>query len=281
MEHKNPPNLGCGNCGYAVRGIAELKCPECGADLTEVGITHGSNARTWLIRAAIILGYSAAVVVVALIAYRLITPTLPIYSDAYYSIQIKPLSGEYDQLGLHINADLIQPASNSPAMSMAVSPGSGPMTTVKLYDPGTQVAVTRLDIFFQSKQVNGRPITPGTAIGIDPITQQASWVDAPGKRVTTPSAFTDQDLLACFTAHGVDIARPDVQREAKQLHTFFTDVMQGNHQLTLSAFASYAYGGGAQPANAPPGFLPNYLAGWGLFWLVGLILIIWRGRKRA
>jgi hypothetical protein len=28
----------CGNCGYCVRGIAGLVCPECGADLREVGI---------------------------------------------------------------------------------------------------------------------------------------------------------------------------------------------------------------------------------------------------
>ncbi len=28
----------CGRCGYIVRGVAELKCPECGEDLREVGI---------------------------------------------------------------------------------------------------------------------------------------------------------------------------------------------------------------------------------------------------
>lgn len=28
----------CGNCGYCVRGISELICPECGSDLREVGI---------------------------------------------------------------------------------------------------------------------------------------------------------------------------------------------------------------------------------------------------
>ena len=28
----------CARCGYVVRGIAELRCPECGSDLREVGI---------------------------------------------------------------------------------------------------------------------------------------------------------------------------------------------------------------------------------------------------
>ncbi|MEA2711092.1 MAG: hypothetical protein QOF78_3693 [Phycisphaerales bacterium] len=35
-----PPNAdpACGKCGYCVRGLAELTCPECGSDLREVGI---------------------------------------------------------------------------------------------------------------------------------------------------------------------------------------------------------------------------------------------------
>ncbi len=28
----------CGKCGYIVRGISTLTCPECGSDLREVGI---------------------------------------------------------------------------------------------------------------------------------------------------------------------------------------------------------------------------------------------------
>jgi hypothetical protein len=36
----------CGACGYAVAGLETLKCPECGSDLREVGITGGSPRRT-------------------------------------------------------------------------------------------------------------------------------------------------------------------------------------------------------------------------------------------
>jgi hypothetical protein len=40
----------CGKCGYQVRGISTLNCPECGADLREVGITKSksSNAGIWI-----------------------------------------------------------------------------------------------------------------------------------------------------------------------------------------------------------------------------------------
>ena len=36
--------MSCGGCGYVVRGLSQLNCPECGADLREVGIGRGASA---------------------------------------------------------------------------------------------------------------------------------------------------------------------------------------------------------------------------------------------
>lgn len=36
----------CGGCGYCVRGIEGLTCPECGSDLREVGIVTPGNRRS-------------------------------------------------------------------------------------------------------------------------------------------------------------------------------------------------------------------------------------------
>ena len=35
--------MSCGGCGYAVRGLEALNCPECGADLRMVGINRGQT----------------------------------------------------------------------------------------------------------------------------------------------------------------------------------------------------------------------------------------------
>ena len=35
--------MACGGCGYAVRGLEALNCPECGADLRMVGINRGQS----------------------------------------------------------------------------------------------------------------------------------------------------------------------------------------------------------------------------------------------
>ncbi len=37
--------MSCGKCGYAVRGLSQLNCPECGADLREVGIKRLGSPR--------------------------------------------------------------------------------------------------------------------------------------------------------------------------------------------------------------------------------------------
>ena len=35
--------MSCGGCGYSVRGLETLNCPECGADLRKVGINRGAG----------------------------------------------------------------------------------------------------------------------------------------------------------------------------------------------------------------------------------------------
>mgnify|MGYP005845222723 CR=1 FL=1 len=42
----------CGRCGYPVRGVSTLNCPECGADLREVGIAsirRGGVVLPWVL----------------------------------------------------------------------------------------------------------------------------------------------------------------------------------------------------------------------------------------
>ena len=282
MPEQSQSNFGCGVCGYSVEGLSVLQCPECGADLREVGITAGNKTRERFIRIAIMLGYTAAVVACALLTQRVVEPMLPVYQDRYYSIQVQPLSGEYQELGFHIGAELVQPASASPSTNVMVGPGSGPMTTVTMCDPGSQITVTDVDIVFRARQINdGVPINAGTNIGIDPVTLKASWVDALGQNQQSSGAFTPQDLLDCFESHKVDVQRADVQLEAKQVHAFVTEFIGGKHQLTLSAFNTFAYGGGATDSHGPPWFMYTSISVWIVVWGIGFILIIRRGRKKA
>src|SRR5690606_21037158 len=55
----------CGGCGYAVRGLSELRCPECGADLREAGILTPRMLVRWRGSASgLVLAWTLLVVLV-------------------------------------------------------------------------------------------------------------------------------------------------------------------------------------------------------------------------
>lgn len=41
-QSANGRGMSCGRCGYSVAGLTQLMCPECGADLREVGIVSAA-----------------------------------------------------------------------------------------------------------------------------------------------------------------------------------------------------------------------------------------------
>lgn len=48
--------MACGGCGYAVRGLQALQCPECGADLRMVGINRPKSGAARNLGIALTLG---------------------------------------------------------------------------------------------------------------------------------------------------------------------------------------------------------------------------------
>ncbi len=66
----------CGGCGYLVRGLSMLQCPECGGDLRVVGITRTVPAGLWwTVIAWTVLVYAGAMVAIGLVfaAFYLLT----------------------------------------------------------------------------------------------------------------------------------------------------------------------------------------------------------------
>ena len=60
----------CGRCGYMVRGLTTFSCPECGADLREVGINPPQNQDDSR-RAIFVLVMFAAILCCAAIMFML------------------------------------------------------------------------------------------------------------------------------------------------------------------------------------------------------------------
>jgi hypothetical protein len=67
----------CGKCGYCVRGIEGLTCPECGSDLREVGILtsrHRRPATPWVYFALWTLALPIGAILVSVLLMRTVIP---------------------------------------------------------------------------------------------------------------------------------------------------------------------------------------------------------------
>ncbi len=90
----------CGACGYPTRGIAELVCPECGADLREVGIRPPGARRDSRLGAAVLWSLLVLIlggVMVPLLFYNL-APIRAIYHQRHELY--RPASGAFTGLTL-------------------------------------------------------------------------------------------------------------------------------------------------------------------------------------
>jgi hypothetical protein len=86
-----PADPTCGQCGYCVRGISTLTCPECGSDLREVGIIPPNKRIFGSKTIKLILWTFAAPPLAALISILLLFTVLP-FAQMYKvdrSIQIQ------------------------------------------------------------------------------------------------------------------------------------------------------------------------------------------------
>jgi hypothetical protein len=70
-----PSEPSCGKCGYLVKGLTGLTCPECGSDLREVGITSlglsgsGSSAARGIFQTHHLLFLGNLWLIIALLLY--------------------------------------------------------------------------------------------------------------------------------------------------------------------------------------------------------------------
>ena len=103
--------MACGGCGYAVRGLKALNCPECGADLRKVGINRGPGAgkRGLGIALTVICGGLLLLVVAGSVFYLLLGSNQPVPATP-------------------LQPPTIQTTPTSPAVPPAAQPPDNPAT---------------------------------------------------------------------------------------------------------------------------------------------------------
>ena len=65
-------SLVCGACGYPVRGMTALNCPECGADLRVAGIVRPTRRGGLSVAMLIVLGFIFVVMLLGAVSFLLV-----------------------------------------------------------------------------------------------------------------------------------------------------------------------------------------------------------------
>ncbi|MCC6679572.1 MAG: hypothetical protein IT445_01605 [Phycisphaeraceae bacterium] len=115
----------CGQCGYSVRGIAALQCPECGADLREVGIVTPGSSRPrgaflgvsvlWLIVMAVVTVYFMSLAISS-VMYQRASHRMIFVQAPYWNTTI-----EAKQSGPDVVEMSVQGQGNVPVMTWEVA----------------------------------------------------------------------------------------------------------------------------------------------------------------
>ena len=276
----------CGNCGYPARGISTLECPECGADLREVGIVrpgqHGPIGSGCLVPTV----FTIAAMVIAGTLLGILTQQLPTQVSRNYYIDLRPitnagytatLSAEYREL-VPSNRHGQTSGLSSFSYGTSVRSTSSQLTFSGLPTRGSGSAASPLRRL--SLHISNAGSPNPSEFAIDPQTRQATWTTANGTTQQTSGAMSPSDVLAYFADAGLASNDPDIQNQAQDLHAALDAIAAQNaSSITLTRFASNGSGSSSQSQPYPTWFTPAYILTWLVLWIVGLVVITRRGRR--
>ncbi|MFK7790995.1 MAG: hypothetical protein AB8C95_16065 [Phycisphaeraceae bacterium] len=283
---QTPSVPGCGGCGYPTRGIAELKCPECGADLTKVGIIKPGDGGVVLAGCLLPLLLTITMFLLAVLGYNFADLVVPTYRQQSLSLDFKPDSDQYHVITFEVDATLIIPPGTSSAnfsSGIATSNTYGPpsVTTITLNGFGANTHTKAISL-------QAMPTPPASTISVviyappfvvDPASAKATWTDAKGKTQTSQGPFADHDVLAYLGSAGADTTKQDVIDEAQQLHAMIDGLLNGGNAFSLIGLDSRGSGSGASQQLGPTWFLPAYAIAWVVLWIIVMIFLGRRARK--
>lgn len=243
----------CGRCGYFVRGIESLTCPECGADLREVGIVtphaqRGMGVAGWLVLWTVGLPLPAAIVTG--IVYEVLLP----YERTQRIRQSfsRPPSNQYRQIEVRSHGRELR----------------WPWQARRGQDP----PLTRIDL--RVTGLNGSVID----VTIDPTAMTYERTSGQGAAAAAKPVDVSA-ATAWFKAAGADAALPEVVQEATELANQLKALPTSpNHRISLGGFMGSGSGSsssGGHYRGAEVFILPFWL----LVWLGGCVLI-WRKHRR-
>jgi hypothetical protein len=248
----------CGKCGYAVRGLASLNCPECGSDLREVGIVTPHAAR-------------GAGPVVWAVVWTVALPWPALGLSALAAANALPQGVE-----TNMRRVIFVQAPYLNAIIQANMTGRGVRYGQQV--PPRPVPVTQLTLDLQTQRTVG-PLT------VDLATGASRYTDAAGQAATRPGPFDPAAVLAWLGSAGFDTTDPKVQARAADIHAAAREIPQAQNKFSNLGKEP----NGSQVVTAHPSLItttprPNpwtalgVVGFWVVVWLAGIVWIVRRNR---
>lgn len=250
----------CGKCGYPVRGLTSLNCPECGSDLREVGIVTPRTARE-------------AGPLVWAVVWTVVLPWPAIGLSALLAATALPRGVE-----TNMRRVIFVQAPYLNAIIQANMTGRG--VRYGQHGPPRPVPVTQLTLELQTQRTVG-PLTVDLASGT------SRYTDAAGQAVTRPGPFDPGAVLAWLGSAGFDTTDPKIQARAADVHAAAQEIPQAQNKVSYLGKEP----DGSQVVTAHPSFIttmprPNpwtmlgVLGLWVVVWLAGIVWIVRRNPTR-
>ncbi len=231
----------CGQCGYAVFGLPTFTCPECGADLREVGIvTPGQSGMSPRMRGLLlVLIWTLALPVAAFVATIVIVNAIPQTTTITAQRTLNsPNSNAYDEIHLtQVRADR----------------GSTRMSNI-------------LTVTLISAEAGPSPMT------VDATNHGYSYRRKSGSEVKADGGPDTKTFLDWMADAGIDPENAQVKLEAAELSTL---AQRAGVNLVSDLPAKHFVMGGTSLSSStgPERWL---LAIVGVFWLVVWLLGCWK-----
>lgn len=250
----------CAGCGYAVRGLAGLECPECGADLREVGIVTPKQ-RGLVSPVLFVLLWTLLLPGPSCLVSGILSMVGPKTSMPNHMLTLEPItSGEY------VSVDIDH-------MAMFQFGGAG---YSNLSVEGNASQYESLDIDPVAMTYDDWLSAPTTTTGGGSYSSSSNPTVNTG---STTKPFDRQALLDMLKRAGADITRQDVIDEADELLSIIQSIpSQGLANLSPTQFTVQNYYNNSydQPAGW---FLLVLLVIWIGVWIGGLV-VFFRIRRR-
>ncbi|XAM00010.1 hypothetical protein OT109_01215 [Phycisphaeraceae bacterium D3-23] len=268
-EHRNPRprNIpACGKCGYPARGLNTFECPECGADLREVGIVTPGMRRGGA-GCVLPIVWTVGIFFGGAILGNALSGVLPRAEIGQYHVQLTPKASTYQMIVL--SADYSGPRTGQAYFGSSYSSG-GSNTHLDLSQQPYNMQLEHLNLRLYAV---GGPAPGPRDFEVDYAGQSFRYQNGNGQWVSHTGTPQSKDVKDWFKSNQLRVGLPVVAQEADELSQLMDALAARQPSHTLSHFKASQNRNYTHLEPIPNTWRVAYILLCFIIWLLGLMFL--------